>query len=145
MKKYFLLLSIAIISLLNGCMTPTAPEEIDNLAKMFQGEPDTASVYVVFPNSVVLEKYAINFNGGIIGEISKNKYLWIIAKPRKKNFIVGGISFNEPITFETLPERLYFFEVKTGYAKVWLEQIDEERGKELIKSARLIEKINTIK
>jgi hypothetical protein len=138
--NFWVLIATFVGLMLSGCAAsvPVMPGEHDALAEKFQPAPGMANVYVVreeaFTGSAVL--FSVDIDGKCCGGIAPGTYHLLELSPGKHTISVATQENEDHEVIDVTEGKNYFVEIKPkmGWmsARVSVEQIDAERGKQLV-------------
>ena len=141
MKKLLIGLSVLIVLFLSACAptVPMAPSSKDSIAKSFKKDKKYANVYLC-RNSFLgsIENMPVFVDGKLAGRTNAYSFFHWKMKPGK-HIIESRSSANTfTLTLNTKAYTNYFILQQPKFAKVELEILDKEKGKECVLATKML-------
>ena len=147
MRIHAPLLVVVSVALLSGCATvPMATPTLDAEAKQFVPPTGKSNVYVFRgggPGGAIV--FQVQLDGRIIGSIAPNTYHLVAVEPGDHAVAASSNENSRMVRFRALAGQSYFFKIEAqmGWvsARVGLEQVDDEHGREGVVEAKRAESL----
>jgi len=144
-------LSVAVLALLlTACAAtiPIAPKTVDEAAKTFTAPPDQSVIYIAresqYFGKAILFQVAVD--GKLLGGIARGTYYMVQVPPGEHSMTTLSNENQDSLKLKTEAGKVYYVKVTARLgavsARVSLQQLSDEEGRELVKSGTLAAGLN---